>query len=76
MEMNLFDFQLYSDKRRTVSTAFITFVIGISLGGLMWQFGGVYSPYTNVSADIDSLNKFTTYEELKIFLETNSNSNI
>jgi uncharacterized secreted protein with C-terminal beta-propeller domain len=74
--MNLFGFQLYGNKRKTVSTVFITFIIGISLGRLMWQFGGVYSPYSNVVADIDSLNKFTSYEELKIFLETNSQSNI
>jgi len=74
--MNLFGFQLYGNKRKTVSTAFITFVIGISLGGVMWHFSGVYSPYSNLSVDIDPLNKFTTYDELKIFLETNSKNNI
>ena len=74
--MNLSGFQLYGNKRKTLSTAFITFVLGISLGGVMWHFGGVYSPYSNLSVDIDSLNKFSTYDELKIFLETNSNSNI
>jgi uncharacterized secreted protein with C-terminal beta-propeller domain len=75
MNMNLF-IQLYANKWRTVSTVLITFVIGISLGGLMWQFGGVYSPYSNVAADIESLTQFTSYEELKVFLETNSQNGI
>jgi uncharacterized secreted protein with C-terminal beta-propeller domain len=73
--MNLSNFRLYGNKRKTLSTVFFTFIIGISLGGVMWHFGGVYSPYSNFKVETGSLNKFASYDELKYFLEINSNSN-
>jgi len=62
----------YVDKKQLVSYAVVAFVIGSLLGGAMWDFGGVYTLEPTVPATVTfgSLNRFSSYEELKTFLKT------
>lgn len=63
-------FAVYFDTKKLVTYTVLAFVFGSLLGGAMWNFGGVYVPNLPVPSITGSLKRFTSYEELRGFLET------
>ncbi len=63
-------FTVYIDTRKLATYTVLAFVFGSLLGGAMWNFGGIYVPELPIPSVTGSLKRFTSYEELKWFLET------
>ncbi len=63
-------FTVYIDTRKLATYTVLAFVFGSLLGGAMWNFGGIYVPELPVPSVTGSLKRFTSYEELRWFLET------
>jgi len=63
-------FTVYIDTRKLATYTVLAFVFGSLLGGAMWNFGGIYVPELPIPAVTGSLKRFTSYEELRWFLET------
>ncbi len=65
-------FSVYIDTRKLATYTVLAFVLGSLLGGAMWNFGGIYMPDTLSTASLGfgSLTRFTSYDELKTFLNT------
>jgi inhibitor of cysteine peptidase len=62
-------FAVYLDTRKLASYVVLAFVIGGFLGGVMWNYGGVYVPKPKAALlDFDNMNQFSSYDELKGFL--------
>jgi hypothetical protein len=62
---------IYLDRKQLVSFAVLAFVIGGLLGGLMWNYGGVYVPRIRFPGLSDgyALTRFNSDEELVTFLD-------
>lgn len=62
---------IYLDRKQLVSFAVLAFVIGGLLGGLMWNYGGVYVPRIRFPSLSDgyALMRFNSDEELISFLD-------
>jgi inhibitor of cysteine peptidase len=65
-------FAVYLDTRKLASYVVLAFIIGGFLGGVMWNYGGVYipRPVRNAQLDFGNMNQFSSYDELKGFLES------
>jgi len=64
-------FAVYLDTRKLASYVVLAFVIGGFLGGVMWNYGGVYVPKPKATIlDFGNMNQFSSYDELKGFLES------
>jgi len=61
----------YVNRNRIISLGLIAFIVGGTLGGVLWHFGGVY---TIPPMEFHSLQRFSSYEELKNFLNTTPQS--
>jgi inhibitor of cysteine peptidase len=63
---------IYFDRRKLASYMVLAFVLGGLLGGAMWNIGGIYIPESPAlhSGALDALSRFTSYEELKGFINT------
>ncbi len=74
--MRLPAFAIYLNTRKLATYTILAFVLGGMLGGAMWNFGGVYVPKrpTATSFEFGSLNRFTSYDELRIFLRTQTSN--
>ena len=76
--MRLPVFAVYIDTRRLATYTLIAFLLGSVIGGVMWNFGGVYVPEsvsTSLSfftGDLGSLTRFQSYDELVGFLKAPS----
>lgn len=65
--------QVTVDTRKLASFALIAFMLGGALGGVLFNFGGVYVPTTDLSNVFGYMKQFQSYDELKTFLsERNS----
>jgi len=61
-------FAVYLDTRKLASYVVLAFVIGGFLGGVMWNYGGVYVPKKAALLGFGNMNQFSSYDELKGFL--------
>jgi len=62
-------FAVYLDTRKLASYVVLAFVIGGFLGGMMWNYGGVYVPKPEATfLGFGNMNQFSSYDELKGFL--------
>lgn len=60
--------QVTVDTRKLASFAFVAFLLGGALGGVLFNFGGVYVPTTDMSNWFGYMKQFQSYDELKTFL--------
>jgi len=61
---------LYPSKRKLLSLTVLAFVVGGTLGGILWNVGGVYTVY--LGGRQLPLQRFSSYQELKTFLNQSS----
>jgi uncharacterized secreted protein with C-terminal beta-propeller domain len=68
--MRLPVFAIYIDKRKLATYTVLAFILGGVLGGVMWNFGGVYVPKlaTFISGGLSPLSQFSSLEELSSFI--------
>jgi hypothetical protein len=69
-------FAIYLNTRKLATYTILAFVLGGMLGGAMWNFGGVYMPKRPLATSFEfgSLNRFTSYDELRTFLKTQTSN--
>ncbi|MBT3285050.1 hypothetical protein HN807_11540 [Candidatus Bathyarchaeota archaeon] len=60
--------QISVDTRKLASFALVAFIIGGALGGLLFNYGGVYVPTSDLSNMFGFMNQFQSYDELKDYL--------
>ena len=60
--------QVSLDTRKLASFAFVAFLLGGALGGVLFNFGGVYVPTSDLSNMFGYMNQFKNYDELKTYL--------
>ncbi len=60
--------QVSVDTRKLASFAIVAFLMGGALGGLMFNYGGVYMPTSDLSNMFGYMNQFQSYDELKEYL--------
>jgi uncharacterized secreted protein with C-terminal beta-propeller domain len=60
--------QVSVDTRKLASFAIVAFLMGGALGGLLFNYGGVYMPTSNLSNMFGYMNQFQSYDELKEYL--------
>ncbi|MBD3173387.1 hypothetical protein GF326_13060 [Candidatus Bathyarchaeota archaeon] len=60
--------QVSIDTRKLTSFVFVAFILGGALGGVLWNMGGVYVPRNNMNGVFGNMGKFTSYDELKQYL--------
>ena len=80
--MKFFNFNLYVNKRKILSTGLAAFIIGVMLGGILWNFSymptftpepqGPLSPPMPSARTQTYLKRFSSYEELKNFVNASS----
>ncbi|MDH5199990.1 MAG: beta-propeller domain-containing protein [Candidatus Bathyarchaeota archaeon] len=70
--MKLPVFAIYLDTKKLATYTVLAFILGGLLGGAMWNFGGVFvpEPLSSASVGFGTLDRFTSYDELKNFLGT------
>ena len=60
--------QVNLDTRKLTSLALVAFIVGGTLGGLLFNIGGIYVPSSNLSQVFGNMKRFTSYDELKDYL--------
>lgn len=60
--------QVNVDTRKLASFALVAFLVGGALGGLLFNYGGVYVPTSDISNIFGFMNQFQSYDELKEYL--------
>jgi uncharacterized secreted protein with C-terminal beta-propeller domain len=60
--------QVSFDTRKLTSFAIVAFIVGGTLGGILFNLGGVYIPSNDLSQVFGNMNRFTSYDELKEYL--------
>ncbi len=60
--------QVSVDTRKLASFAIVAFLMGGALGGLLFNYGGVYMSTSNLSNMFGYMNQFQSYDELKEYL--------
>jgi uncharacterized secreted protein with C-terminal beta-propeller domain len=60
--------QVSLDTRKLASFALVAFIVGVSLGGILFNLGGVYVPRSELSQVFGNMKRFTSYDELKEYL--------
>ena len=61
--------QINIDTRRLTSFALVAFILGGALGGVLWNMGGVYIPTSDIDQVFGNMQRFTSYDELKDYVE-------
>ncbi len=56
------------DTRKLASFALVAFLVGGALGGVLFNYGGVYVPTTDLSNMFGYMKQFQSYDELKTYL--------
>lgn len=73
-KMRLPIMQVSVDTRKLASFAIIAFIMGGALGGLLFNYGGVYVPTSDLSNMFGFMNQFQSYDELKDYLSASESS--
>jgi uncharacterized secreted protein with C-terminal beta-propeller domain len=60
--------QVTVDTRRLASFALVAFILGGALGGVLYNYGGVYVPTSDLSNMFGYMKQFQSYDELKTYL--------
>ena len=60
--------QVSVDTKKLASFAIVAFLVGGALGGLLFNYGGVYVPTSGLSNMFGFMNQFQSYDELKDYL--------
>ena len=60
--------QVSVDTKKLASFALVAFLMGGALGGLLFNYGGVYVPTSDLSNIFGYMNQFQSYDELKEYL--------
>jgi hypothetical protein len=60
--------QVSLDTRKLTSFALVAFIVGGTLGGILFNLGGVYVPSSDLSQVFGNMKRFTSYDELKEYL--------
>ena len=60
--------QVSVDTKKLASFAIVAFLVGGALGGLLFNYGGVYVPTSDLSNMFGFMNQFQSYDELKDYL--------
>ena len=60
--------QITVDTRKLASFAFVAFLVGGALGGVLFNFGGVYVPTSDLSNMFGYMQQFQSFDELKAYL--------
>jgi inhibitor of cysteine peptidase len=60
--------QVSLDTRKLASFAFIAFLVGGALGGVLFNYGGVYVPTSDLSNMFGYMQQFQSFDELKNYL--------
>ena len=60
--------QVSVDTKKLASFAIVAFLVGGALGGLLFNYGGVYVPTSDLSNMFGFMNQFQSYDELKTYL--------
>lgn len=60
--------QVSVDTKKLASFAIVAFLMGGALGGLLFNYGGVYVPTSDLSNVFGYMNQFQSYDELKDYL--------
>ena len=63
------------DTRKLASFALVAFILGGALGGVLFNFGGVYVPTSDLSNLFGSMKQFESYDELKTYLSERTYDN-
>jgi uncharacterized secreted protein with C-terminal beta-propeller domain len=66
--MRLSIMQVSVDTKKLASFAIVAFLVGGALGGLLFNYGGVYVPTSDLSNMFGFMNQFQSYDELKDYL--------
>jgi uncharacterized secreted protein with C-terminal beta-propeller domain len=61
--------QVTVDTRRLASFALVAFILGGALGGVLYNFGGVYVPTSDLSNMFGYMKQFQSYDQLKTYLD-------
>ena len=75
-KMRLPIMQVSVDTKKLASFAIIAFVMGGALGGLLFNYGGVYVPTSDLSNMFGFMNQFQSYDELKDYLAESASSDM
>ncbi len=67
-EMSVPALLVYIDTRRLSTYAILAFILGGVLGGVLWNYSGIYVPPLSKASGFGSMQRFTSYEELKNYL--------
>lgn len=67
--------QVTVDTKRLASFAFVAFLLGGALGGVLFNFGGVYVPTSDLSNMFGFMKQFQSYDELKDYLNERESAN-
>jgi uncharacterized secreted protein with C-terminal beta-propeller domain len=60
--------QVSFDTRKLTSFAIVAFIVGGTLGGILFNLGGVYVPSSDLGQVFENMKRFTSYDELKEYL--------
>jgi uncharacterized secreted protein with C-terminal beta-propeller domain len=60
--------QVSVDTKKLASFAIVAFLVGGALGGLLFNYGGIYVPTSDLSNMFGFMNQFQSYDELKDYL--------
>ncbi len=61
-----------SSRKKLFSIGLLAFMLGGAFGGVLWRFGGIYIASFPDSWNLTPLQKFSSYEQLYLFLEKSS----
>lgn len=65
-----------SSRKKLFSIGLLAFMLGGTLGGVLWRFGGIYMASFPDSWNLSPLQKFSSYEQLYVFLNKSSNTDL
>jgi uncharacterized secreted protein with C-terminal beta-propeller domain len=60
--------QVTVDTRRLASFALVAFILGGAVGGVLYNYGGVYVPTSDFSNMFGYMKQFQSYDDLKTYL--------
>jgi uncharacterized secreted protein with C-terminal beta-propeller domain len=60
--------QVTVDTRRLASFALVAFILGGAVGGVLYNYGGVYVPTSDLSNMFGYMKQFQSYDDLKTYL--------
>ena len=66
--MNLPVFSIYLDTRKLAVYSILAVVIGGLIGGVLWDFRGIYVSFNEEALGFGSMNQFNDTDHLKTFL--------